>query len=161
MKKIFCIILSNIILAALLINFSFAGEKDFYWKRFNPGSWVLYELQAGLTKKITLADKTDAQILLKTQMFKDGGIVSTSEEVIPLDLSTESAVAPKPGMQEYVQDTMVVNQVMACRVYELNAKEGVEKSWFCEQIPGGLVKSATGDTITIKLIDYEAKYYVN
>ena len=160
MKKISVIILFNIIFAALLFNFSFAGEKDRYWKKFNTGSWVLYELQDGLRQKITLTFKTDAQISLKTEMIKDEAVVSVSEEKIPLDLSTESAAAPKPGMREYVQDTMVVNQVMPATIYESDTKAGIKKSWFSEQIPGGLVKSSVGDSETIKLIDYEAKYYI-
>ena len=63
-------------------------------------------------------------------------------------------------MREYVQDTMVAGQVMPCKIYENDTKEGVEKAWISEQIPGGLVQSATADNITVKLIDYEAKYYV-
>lgn len=159
-KKIFCTFFSHLILTTVLVNSSFAGEESLCWKKFNPGSWVLYELQEGLEKKITLATKTDAQISLKTEMIKDAAVISTSEEIIPLHLAREPAVAPKPGMREYVEDTLVVNQVIPCKVYEHNTKEGLQRTWLSEQIPGGLVQSTTGDTVAVKLIDYEAKYYL-
>jgi len=83
MKKILGTLLFSIFFAAFLTGHSFAGEKDRYWKKFNPGSWVLYELQDGMREKISLITKTDAQVSLKTEMLKGGNVVTVSEEITP------------------------------------------------------------------------------
>ena len=91
-------------------------------------------------------------------MLQEGSIISSSEEKILLDLDRQPAVPERPDMLEYVQDTLVVNRVMACKIYEYNTAQGLEQLWFSEEIPGGLVKSALDDSLTSELIDYEAKY---
>ena len=160
MKKIAGIVYITLIVLVIFTGCSSAAEKARYWERFNPGSWVLYELPDGLQKKVSLVNKTDAQITLKVEMIKQADIVGSSEEKILLDLDTESEPPVKPDMLEYVQDTLVVNQVMACKVYEYDTGKGLQKLWFSDQIPGGLVQSALEGSLTLKLIDYEAKYYV-
>lgn len=161
MKKIAGVIYITLMIAAVFAGSASAAEKAQYWKRFNPGSWVLYELPDGLQKKVSMANKTDTEITLKVEMIQEGDVVSSSEERVSLDLDTGSAAPDKPGMVEYVQDTLVANQVMACKVYEYAAGKEVEKLWFSEQIPGGLVQSASGDSLALRLIDYEAKYYIS
>ncbi|MFH0935947.1 MAG: hypothetical protein V1828_03745 [Candidatus Omnitrophota bacterium] len=160
MKKIAGVIYITLMIMAIFTGCASAAEKAQYWKRFNPGSWVLYELPDGLQKKVSLVNKTDAQITLKVEMIKQGDIVGSSEEEILLDLDTESETPVKPDMLEYVQDTLVANQVMVCKVYEYDTGKGMQKLWFSEQIPGGLVQSALEGSLTLTLIDYEAKYYV-
>ncbi|MBL7151111.1 MAG: hypothetical protein ISS32_02715 [Candidatus Omnitrophica bacterium] len=160
MKKIAGIVYITLIVLVIFTGCSSAAEKARYWERFNPGSWVLYELPDGLQKKVSLVNKTDAQITLKVEMIKQADIVGSSEEKILLDLDTESETPVKPDMLEYVQDTLVVNQVMACKVYEHDTGKELQKLWFSDQIPGGLVQSALEGSLTLKLIDYEAKYYV-
>ncbi|MDI6606300.1 MAG: hypothetical protein QME65_04060 [Candidatus Omnitrophota bacterium] len=160
MSRIAGVIYITLILLVVVTGYSSCAEKKEFWKKFNPGSWVLYELPDGLQKKISLTNKTDSGITLKVEMIKEGNVIGSSEERISLDSDTESETPDKPGMLEYVQDTLVVNQVMACKVYEYDTGKGLQKLWFSEQIPGGLVKSAAKDTLTLELIDYQAKYYV-
>ncbi|MFH0763087.1 MAG: hypothetical protein V1925_04275 [Candidatus Omnitrophota bacterium] len=160
MSRVAGVIYIIFITLVIFTGYSSAAEKAQYWKKFNPGSWVLYELPDQLQKKISLAEKTDSEIFLETEMIQEGMIIGSSEEKILLDLDTEGVLPDKPDMREYVQDTLVVNQVIACKVYEYDTGQGLVKEWFCEQIPGGLVQSALDDSPTLKLIDYEAKYYV-
>lgn len=137
---------------------SSGGEEQDYWSRFNPGSWVLYELPQGAKQKMTLISKTSAAITLRTEFIVNGSVLSRQDTTIPLGGSLqEEQLELHNKVKEYEDRVSVKGRSLVCKVWELDASEGITKVWFSEEVPGGIVQSSRGREMLMRVIDYQKR----
>jgi hypothetical protein len=139
----------------VFVPFSFAAEKETKWTKFNVGSWVLYDLGNGMQQKQTLVSKSENGVTLKIEMVVNGKPMPATEAKI--SMATPSQPAVKPKVKETTGSIDVKGQAANCTIYEITTDQGVSRSWMADNIPGGVLQTAIGDKVLMKLVDFEAK----
>ena len=156
MRKILIKILALVFIFVFSFSFCFAQQSGSFWSGCNEGSWVLYRLAGGLKQKQTLIGKSPTELTIKTEVSMKGNAISSNEVKIPLNQSGVSQFK-QLETREYSDKVSVKGRSLSCKVFEVDTPQGKARTWISDKVPGGIVKSAVGDNVSLELIDYEVK----
>jgi hypothetical protein len=155
------------------------------WAAYGEGTWVETEIEStvmGNTSKTvmkrTLVKKDDKELTLKIE----SKMVSPTEMNMPASEMKEPVEFPAGGtaggagapsgakeLGQGEEEVEVAGKKLKCKWVELEMTSGdtktVVKSWTCDEVPGGMVKSTTkstggptGDVVSnLKVIGFEKK----
>ncbi len=117
------------------------------------GEWARYKMQGGMEMKQIVSKVEGKKVTLKTEMFMEGKVVSSSEAVVDLEPKTDPATPATPAEKPVIEDaTVEVNgKKLACKVMTVAGS----KTTTCMDIPvTGLVKVESGGNVSMELVDW-------
>lgn len=155
MARIFLPVLFIVIL--LSVSCQTAGlplAPAYPWAGCGPGSFVLYQMVMpdGRTvqEKQVVIEVKPGQVLVESLALGDNGWEHRGKMIVPLNAPRRP---PSDAVGVNHEQLVIGGRIARCNVFE---SQGV-RVWMSEDVPGGLVKRLSDNTVILEVVDFRKK----